>query len=185
MTSEEFAALCARNGVDPKDVRNRCRTKGNAPAVVATRLEALCACVAAGMSYGRTRALVGGTCSTIRRILTAANVPMPKPIAQRSARLPIANTGHMLPVAGERDETCVLYRDCLGACVKAHPKAPASCPAPLRAGAPSPCDYRVTENPARATDFLSVSGHARGAVCTPVDGHHDPQLFDSRVGWAR
>jgi hypothetical protein len=164
MTSEEFTALCARNGVDPDDVRDRRRKNGNARAVVATRAEAICTCGREGMSYQQTRALVGGTRYTIQRVLDAANLPRPERGADKKRRLPVTNTGHMLPVAGERDETCALYRDCLGACLKAHPVEHASCPAPVRKGGPSACGHRVAAAQPRATEFLSVNGQARGAA---------------------
>ena len=164
MTSEEFIALCARNGVDPDDVRDRRRKTGNARAVVATRSEAICTCGREGMSYEQTRALVGGTRSSIQRVLDNANIPRPERGAARKHRLPVTNTGHMLPVAGERDETCALYGDCLGACLKAYPMGHASCPAPVRAGGPSACGHRVAATPPRATEFLSVNGTARGAA---------------------
>ncbi len=157
MTSEEFNALCARNGVDPDDVRDRRRKNGKTEAAVATRSEAIRTCMSEGMGYDRTRALVGGSRYSIRRAVDAANIPRPERGAEGKRRLPVTNTGHMLPVAGERDETCALYRNCLWACIKAHPTADASCPAPVRAGGPSACGHRVAVIPQRATDFLSVS----------------------------
>lgn len=158
MTPADLRSLALSYEVAVADVLAPRTTRGRAPAAVRTREEAIRRCtVEDRQTYEQTAALLAVSTSTVRATLIRLKVPRggtphaPKPPPRA---LDPRKPGHMLPVVGDRDETCQKYTDCLTVAARYER---ASCPLPADGDPDGPPKCRWYEATVmRAVDFMGA-----------------------------